>query len=65
MPPAHARAKALGREPAPSLLDDTEPHERGFGTASRFVVSTATVTPGPFTAAQSLQLVTGLTPLAV
>ena len=63
--PREVRAKALGREPSPSLLLETEPHERAFGTAARFMPSTATITPGPFTSAQELQLVTGFTPLVV
>ena len=55
----------LGREPGASLLENTQPHQRGFGTAGRFHSSSATITPGPFTMAQELQLVGGFTPLKV
>lgn len=58
-------AKALGRDPLPGLIGSTEPHERGFGTSSRFASATSTVTPGPFTMAQELQLVTGLHTMVV
>ena len=58
-------AKALGRDPLPGLIGSTEPHERGFGTSSRFASATSTLTPGPFTNYQELQLVTGLQTLIV
>ena len=57
--------KALGRKSLNGMIDSTDPHERGFGTATRLQPATMTVTPGPFTGAQELQLVTGLNTLIV
>ena len=56
---------ALGREANTGLIEETEPHQRGFGTASRFSLATSTVTPGPMTTAQELQLVSGLHSMVV
>lgn len=58
-------AKALGRDPLPGLVGATQPHERGFGTSSRFASATSTATPGPYTMVPELQLVTGLHPMVV
>ena len=49
-----------------TLLDESEPHQRGFGTASRFQSSeSSTTTPGPYTSGAELQLATGFHTLLV
>ena len=59
------RTAALGREATDSLLNRSEPHQRGFGTAERFQNDPGAIGPGPYTGGQELQLVTGFNPLIV
>jgi hypothetical protein len=59
------RTASLGREATDSLLNRSEPHERGFGTAERFQSDPGGIGPGPYTGGQELQLVTGFNPLVV
>ena len=59
------RTAALGREATDSLLNRSEPHQRGFGTAERFQNDPGAIGPGPYTGGQELQLVTGFNPLVV
>ena len=59
------RTAALGREATDSLLNKSEPHERGFGTAERFQSDPGGTGPGPYTSGAELQLVTGFNPMVV
>jgi hypothetical protein len=59
------RTAALGREATDSLLNKSEPHQRGFGTAERFQSDPGGMGPGPNTAGAELQMVTGFNPMVV
>lgn len=59
------RTAALGREATDSLLNKSEPHQRGFGTAERFQSDPGGMGPGPYTSGAELQLVTGFNPMVV